>query len=1298
MEDFSQFPCQLTHPAKDQPESWASDAFTVDLELQHDRKTDREFKTRTNLAFARLIWEFTGDASVRCLIVTRQRQSLEHSACTLDISTTATVEDALRNITRSERKIPCGTPAAPSALVHLSNGANVPSQKPLGGVPLQILCVPGTEALRAQFLVRYDKASIHPFHAQRYGRRLATLVKAIWLADNSDIVADLATLEADDEDFIRSFNSGPQEIDFRTIPDCVSQVAARDPHRAAIDAWDGHFSRQELENASNRLASTLIGAGVKRGSIVSIMLDKSKWTAVSMLAVLKAGAAFLFLEPTLPFERLQVMIDKTRCTYAVTSREHTSLACSLISQVITIDGHGDFWEVDKTSTSQCTSQSQRLPKVSPEDAAFLIFTSGSSGIPKAIVTQHSAWVTGYTQHVHKFGITEGTRVFQCASYSFVVSILDTISTLLVGGTVCIPSSDERINDLENAIRRLRPDYICMTPSVAKVVSPARVPSIKTLVLVGEPIPRSIAEPWLRKGNVTLRNGYGQSEACSMNSTALLSESSSSYRTIGNSTWLRYWIVDPWNHDRLMPVGGLGELVVEGHSVAQGYFEEPQKTSAAFIQSPAWAASFGAGTGGRRWYKTGDLVQYQGNGELFLFGRKDAQLKIHGQRVEAAEIEHSILNAFDGNISQVVVDKIAEGGSETEKLIAFVQLRESVDALRNTSDQVVQEERERQVHAEMLDRLANAVPNWMIPARVILVKEMTRTATGKLDRRSLKEVHGKRLATRDPEDSSEGSTHENFNDQTCQQQGISSEITCLGQIWSRILKLQKNTPSPNSRWAQAGGDSMTAMLLVRDAKAQGFSFTSADVLSGASLEELAAKTTTTQRADSLDPSSEAEQLNESSKRELPIPTTDFQSHYAPEASSKAVNQLFKYKITFRGVFDFEQIQQAVQVWFASIEALRINFHQVGSGELAQSLITNETTEWQERIRAHESDEEVASRSTEHDFLTHPVFASLRRSSPFSKGDVDLALHIHHSIFDGLSFDMMLDDLVELCQGHSLAARPSYLDYIRGRFLKHDAESLDYWSGLLCGSLPTMLRQRPEKLIATSSAQLSEHQTVSRIVYLQLSDERRAVNMSTVVHCAWSMVLGAISGKTDVMFLTLMHGRDEDVERSEDIIGCCVSECPVRIHCSDDMRFSDLIDHVQRQIISSSDHAHLGANTIASKCTEWPLKDDWYQHSSFVLHQNVLTKEHMPIGDLGYMHVENTEVERAQVYDFDMYTKSADAGELSFELTYLEQLYSNEEANAVADAFTTAVRACVSGEGTAGSLRKDMAGLRSLPRVQ
>lgn len=1297
MDDFPQFPCQLGHSPNTQQESWASHAFGLELNKKVARNGTRHIETCLNLAFAQMIWEFTGDTPVRCLISTTQQRLTEHTTCRLAIDSTTTIEEALRDIAKSTQTISSANASAPSALVHITNDAELPAHKPLNDVPLQIVCATRDETSQLQFLVWFEKGSVHPFHVKKYGQRLATLIKSIWLAGDSDTLTQSTELKLDDEAFIRTSNSNPQEMDFRTIHECVSQTAAQDPHVIAIDAWDGFFSRQELESLSQRLACTLIDAGVQRGCIVSIMLDKSKWTAVSMLAVLKTGAAFLFLEPTLPFERLKIMIQKAACTHAIASRQHTSLACSLIRQAITIDGHGGFLKVDKGSGCQRNIKSQDLPKVSPQDVAFLIFTSGSSGIPKAIVTQHFAWVTGYTKHVQKFGIGEGTRVFQCASYSFVVSILDTISTLLAGGTVCIPSSDERINDLENAIRRLRPDYVCMTPSIAKIIDPANVPSIKTLVLVGEPIPRSLVEPWLANSNATIRNGYGQSEACSMNSTAILSESSSSYRTIGNSTWLRYWITDPWNHNRLMPVGGLGELVVEGYSVAQGYHEEPEKTSAAFIQSPAWAPRFGAGTDGRRWYKTGDLVQYQENGELFLYGRKDAQLKVHGQRVEAAEIEHQILKSFDGNISQVVVDKLAQGDDgEEEKLAAFVQLREIVNATVDAGVQTSHAEREQQVQKEMLKRLETTIPTWMIPATVILVNEMIRTATGKLDRRSLKEKYSKRVTTQDQGPLKTSSTEDMPGRLEGEQGSTCPTFSALRRIWSHVLNLNQDALTQDSRWAQVGGNSMNAMLLVRDAKAEGFNFTSADVLSGASLAELATKKLSSVVV-SPAPSFKAEQLNERAMCDFSTPASDFQYHYVTKVQGRIRNQLHKYNIVFVANISIEQIQRAVHIWFCTTEAFRIKFHRLESGELVQSLTTTESPEWEQRLQAHDNDQQVVERSMNHDFVSHPVFASLQKTASPELGGIHLVLHVHHSIFDGLSFDLMLNDLIEACQGHILVARPSFLDYLSSRSTKHISESIDYWSETLHGSMPTTLRAKPETLISVDETLTNDTRTVSRVVYLQSPDERREVTMSTVVHCAWGMVLSAMSGKPDVIFLTLMHGRDEDVEGSGEIIGCCVTECPLRIQCTDAMYCSDFVKQVQRQVLSTTAHAHLGANTIASKCTEWPLKEKWYQHSSFVLHQNVVTKENMPVGDLVYVHVGYPDVEKVQMYDFDLLTKSADAGELSFELVCLEHIYSAEEADAVADAFTMAVRAIVRGEGTLRSLREKLSGIESLPRT-
>ncbi|EGP82833.1 uncharacterized protein MYCGRDRAFT_96900 [Zymoseptoria tritici IPO323] len=183
--------------------------------------------------------------------------------------------------------------------------------------------------------------------------------------------------------------------------------------------------------------------------------------------------------------------------------------------------------------------------------------------------------------------------------NYIVCILDILHTLIAGGTVCIPSPGERTNNLAGAIRRLRPDFVRLTPSVLKVLDPDQVPSIRTVVSAGEAMQRSLAEKWLTSGRVRMRNGYGQSEACGTNSTAEMALSTANFRSIGSDSRLGFWVADPWKHDRLMPVGAMGELILEGHSVAHEYLDEPGKTAAAFISTPRWAVPFGAGADRRR---------------------------------------------------------------------------------------------------------------------------------------------------------------------------------------------------------------------------------------------------------------------------------------------------------------------------------------------------------------------------------------------------------------------------------------------------------------------------------------------------------------------------------------------------------------------------------------------------------------------------------------------------------------------------------------------------------------------------
>lgn len=221
------------------------------------------------------------------------------------------------------------------------------------------------------------------------------------------------------------------------------------------------------------------------------------------------------------------------------------------------------------------------------------------------------------------------------------------------------------------------------------------------------------------------------------------------------------------------------------------------TAAAFIRQPSWASDFGAGEQGRRWYKTGDLVQYQANGDLFLYGRKDAQLKVHGQRVEAAEIEHHILKSFQDEIGQVVVDKTSPvNESDTGKLIAFVTLVEKADSPLSSGTSQAHCAPETDLRDEMIRRLEADVPMWMIPTAVIVVPKMPRTATGKLDRRALKESYKPKpdIIKEDVQQTTQpGMQAETTEDQLAGAEQPS--LAMLKQLCSRILKVDEHNLSP-----------------------------------------------------------------------------------------------------------------------------------------------------------------------------------------------------------------------------------------------------------------------------------------------------------------------------------------------------------------------------------------------------------------------------------------------------------------------------------------------------------------------
>jgi hypothetical protein len=250
MEDFSPFPCQLGHSTQQEQKSWASQKVLVELGKLAGSGASKHLEATVNLAFAVLVWKFTGHADVRYLLTTLEERSSKHSACSVAIDLDTTIAKTTAQIATSSLQTSSVDIAAPSTLVHLSPGSSDDCKNLLQQAPLQVWCNIDQDGSRLQLNVWYEEASVNAFHAKRYGHELSHLIKLIWNANENDRIATLAPISHEDESFVKSLNRTPQDIDFRTIHECISLRAADRPHEVAIDAWDGAFSRQQLESES----------------------------------------------------------------------------------------------------------------------------------------------------------------------------------------------------------------------------------------------------------------------------------------------------------------------------------------------------------------------------------------------------------------------------------------------------------------------------------------------------------------------------------------------------------------------------------------------------------------------------------------------------------------------------------------------------------------------------------------------------------------------------------------------------------------------------------------------------------------------------------------------------------------------------------------------------------------------------------------------------------------------------------------------------------------------------------------
>lgn len=589
--------------------------------------------------------------------------------------------------------------------------------------PLTLECQLNLDELIVTFI--FDAAILDRKQMKRLLFQFQHIFHQLCLEQDDCRIQDIETISPRDVQELWKWNASVPYAVESCVHHLIEKVMLEDPTAPAICSHDGNLTYSDLSNLSSRLANHLIEQGVGVESKVPILFEKSKWAVVAMLGIIRAGGAFVPLDPSHPKHRLKSICRQVDAKVLVCSTDNAQLCPALVPDGISVI-------MDSSEVARLMNDN-KAPSVDvrPSNALYLIFTSGTTGSPKGVLLEHSAYCSSARDHAKALSISRSSRFLQFASYSFDTSVEDILTTLLVGGCICIPSEDERKCDIIGAISRMNVTVADLTPSYVGHIAPRDVPSLKTLILGGEPLTPKVIKTWANR--LRLINAYGTTECCITNLVNSEVSPETSPMNIGSAVGCIIWIVDEKDHNRLAPIGTIGELLIEGPALARGYLNDESKTSAAFIENPVWARKSNDSYRPRRLYKTGDLVQYNADGTVNYLGRKDSQVKIRGQRLELEEIEHHLISHPRITTAMVMVP---ESGPYRDCLAAVVHFGSILAPLKHRDIEIVEKSQmEGQgIHwSDISNYLSDRVPSYMVPLTWIAIETMPMHTSGKLDR-------------------------------------------------------------------------------------------------------------------------------------------------------------------------------------------------------------------------------------------------------------------------------------------------------------------------------------------------------------------------------------------------------------------------------------------------------------------------------------------------------------------------------------------------------------------------------------
>lgn len=996
----------------------------------------------------------------------------------------------------------------------------------------------------------------------------------------------------------------------KCVHDLVLQWCVAQPEKTCVSSWDGTLTYAALNALSSKLAKHLLHGGVRSGVLVPLCFDKSKWAVVAMLAVLRAGGACVLIDPAHPRNRVEQIVKETAAGILIASATTYTHLEGLGTETII---------VSKAFMDALPELSESLlPTVPPERPAFIIFTSGSTGKPKGIVMGHTALSTSIRDHSDGMNVDRNSRSLHFASYAFDASIYEIFTTLAAGGCLCVPSEFDRMNNLSGFICDQQVNWATLTPSSLRLLLPEDVPSLRSLVLGGEAVTQENVDTWA--GKLNLINGYGPAEAtiCAL---FPLPTQGWIVGTFGHVVGGVGWITDPADSNILVAVGAVGELLVEGHVLAHGYLNDPKKTSAAFVENPAWLRHFRPGGQGRL-YRTGDLVKYNDDGTIRFIGRKDTQVKLRGQRIELGEVETHILRIFEG-IDEVVAEVVMPSDQNGHPFLAAFILPKKIENERSA----LQKGRDMQetIFAEpgpsfyrsittLETKLRGVVPKYMVPSIFIPLTRMPKTVSGKTDRRRLREEAA----------SLSRETLEVFSALKGEKRPPSTKTEKkLQKIWAKLLNTPLAHIGVDDSFFHIGGDSIGAMRMASMARAIGLSVVVADIFAHPELGALSqvAEKSLTKNMEINDSSFSTAQriFCESAlhdyRRVLMSAVQDKDGELPPisevedvlpatEVQSFLIDRYpwTHFSFCFRGQIDVSRLRDACKAVMKRHSILRTLFLDNNNG-ITQIILKDFDVPLQQ-VETDEDLETYSRRLCDANLATSVVkvrqptaFYLISSSTP---GRHIFLVRLSHAQYDGVSVPTLFNDLTAAYNGATLSTAPTFSDYLHYRSRNMCDTAFQAWRDYLEGSSMVNIKPCVPQTLAQRTA-------ISETRDIPLSTPPKGITLATLVKAAWSLVLSQITQRADLVFGQTVNGRGLPLDGIDGILGPCVNYIPFRVTMDMSWTVLELLNHVQMQHMRTMSYDYLDLQGIVANATNW---DRGTQLGSVVQHQNIETDLKLP----------------------------------------------------------------------------------------